>query len=148
LKLSKLFPNNSVFSDFNKSGTSLPDKEIDVDAISGAFMLVKRKAIEDVGLLDEGYFLHCEDLDWCMRFKMAGYRILFVPNIVINHAKGGCSGNRPIFVEWHKHKGMLRFYRKFFLNSYPIFLYPMVVVATWTRFLLKVLYIGLRPNVR
>lgn len=111
-----------------------------MEAISGAFMLVKRSSLETVGPLDTGYFLHCEDLDWCMRFKQAGYLILFVPDVVITHVKGGCSVNRPVFVEWHKHKGMVRFYRKFFQKRYPSVLLFLVYVAVWIRFLLKSSY--------
>ena len=77
-------------------------------------MLVTREAMQEVGEWDEGYFLHCEDLDWCMRFRQKGWKILFVPSSRIEHALGVCSKSRPIFVEWHKHKGMMRFYRKFF----------------------------------
>ncbi|MDQ6962506.1 MAG: glycosyltransferase family 2 protein, partial [Mariprofundaceae bacterium] len=112
----------------------LPEKAIDIEAISGAFMLVKREALEDVGAMDEGYFLHCEDLDWCMRFRQKNWNILFVPDIEITHAKGVCSEGRPIRVEWHKHKGMVRFYRKFFRHQYPMVFMWLVVTAVWARF--------------
>ena len=58
-----------LFYDFHLHKQPLPDSPIEVEAISGACMLVKRDVMEDVGLWDEGYFLHCEDLDWCMRFR-------------------------------------------------------------------------------
>jgi len=112
----------------------LPDMPQPVEAISGAFMLVRREALEEVGLLDEGYFLHCEDLDWCMRFRQKGWQILFVPDVEISHAKGVCSVNRPVRVEWHKHKGMIRFYRKFFRHQYPLPLMVLVIAAVWMRF--------------
>ena len=140
VKFSRLFPEQPVFQDFNMLGTELPETAIEVEAISGAFMLTKRGALEIVGPLDPGYFLHCEDLDWCMRFKKAGYAILFVPDVVITHVKGGCSFNRPIFIEWHKHKGMVRFYRKFFQKRYPGILLLMVYVAVWVRFLMRAAY--------
>ena len=54
-----------------------------------------------------------------MRFRKKGWRILFVPDAPVVHYKGICSRSRPIFVEWHKHKGMMRFYRKFFRHEYP-----------------------------
>jgi len=88
-----------------------------------------------VGLLDEAYFLHCEDLDWFMRFRQQGWRVLFVPDVSIVHAKGVCSSSRPVRVEWHKHKGMLRFYRKFFRHQYPLPLMVLVFVMVWIRFL-------------
>ena len=58
-----------LFYDFHLHKQPLPDAPVEVEAISGALMLVRREAMADVGPWDEGYFLHCEDLDWCMRFQ-------------------------------------------------------------------------------
>ncbi len=82
-------------------------------------MFVRRKALEEIGPLDEGYFMHCEDLDWCMRFRQAGWEILFVPDTSVLHVKGVCGSSRPVRVEYYKHRGMIRFYRKFFRHQYP-----------------------------
>lgn len=136
-RLSTLFP--SLLSDFLLHKEPLPSAPTVVEAISGACMLVKREAIESVGLWDEDYFLHCEDLDWCMRFHQAGWRVLFVPDARVMHVFGGCSRDRPYFVEWHKHLGFLRFYRKFFRGKYPAILWISVVMGVWFRFSLVVL---------
>ncbi|WP_309109591.1 glycosyltransferase family 2 protein [Pseudomonas brassicacearum] len=136
-RLSALFP--SILSDFLLHKEPLPRTPVVVEAISGACMLVKREAIESVGLWDEDYFLHCEDLDWCMRFHQAGWRVLFVPDARVMHVFGGCSRHRPYFVEWHKHLGFLRFYRKFFRRKYPLALWFSVVIGVWIRFGLMVL---------
>ena len=87
-----------------------------------------------MGLWDEDYFLHVEDLDWCQRFRLAGFRILFVPDAVIIHHKGSCSQSRPVWVEWHKHRGMLKFYRKFLSKNYPGPLMWLVTLGIWLRF--------------
>jgi hypothetical protein len=68
--------------------------------------------------MDEGYFLHCEDLDWCMRFQQSGRRVLFVPTTSAVHHKGTSSRGRPLRVLWHMHRGMVRYYRKFFRREY------------------------------
>lgn len=120
--------------DFNLHRQPLPDRPIDVEAISGACMVVKRAALDDVGLWDEGYFLHCEDLDWCMRFRLRYWRVVFVPDAVIRHAKGVSSRGRALFVEWHKHRGMWRFYRKFFRDSYPASMMVLVALGVALRF--------------
>ena len=125
-----------LFYDFHLYKQELPKESFAVEAISGACMLVKRSAILDVGLWDETYFLHCEDLDWCMRFCKKGWKIFFVPTAIITHEAGGCSHSRPIFVEWHKHKGMTRFYLKFFRHQYPGLLMSLVAVGVWFRFCL------------
>ncbi len=130
-----------LFFDFHLHKQKLPDHAIEVEAISGACMMVSRKAMEDVGEWDEGYFLHCEDLDWCMRFRQRGWKILFVPSAQITHVLGVCSRSRPVFVQWHKHKGMMRFYRKFFQHQYPSFLMGLVSMGVWLRFGLLATYI-------
>lgn len=133
-----------LFFDFNLHKQELPVQAIEVEALSGACMLVKRKAIEDVGLWDEGYFLHCEDLDWCMRFRLKGWKVIFVPTAKIVHEQGACGRSRPIFVEWHKHKGMLRFYRKFFRHQYPGVLMVLVGAGVWLRFLSLASYYAIK----
>jgi GT2 family glycosyltransferase len=124
----------TLFFDFHLHKQPLPDRPIAVEAISGACMLVSREAVQQVGLWDDAYFLHCEDLDWCMRFRQKGWKILFVPAAKMSHALGVCGSSRPIFVEWHKHRGMMRFYRKFFRHQYPFLLMGLVAVGVWLRF--------------
>ena len=123
-----------LFFDFYLHKQPLPDHAIEVEAISGACMMVRREAIQDVGELDEKYFLHCEDLDWCLRFRKKGWKILFVPSAKITHALGACGKRCPIFVEWHKHKGMMRFYQKFYRHQYPGVLMALVAIGVWLRF--------------
>ncbi len=130
----------SLFFDFNLHKQPLPKQPIEVEAISGALMLVRREAMNQVGLWDEKYFLHCEDLDWCMRFRQKGWKILFVPDAPVVHHQGACSRTRPIFVEWHKHKGMNRFYNKFFRHQYPGFLMWLVAIGVWFRFATVAVY--------
>jgi GT2 family glycosyltransferase len=127
-----------LFFDFYLHKQPLPEQPIEVEAISGACMMVRREALDDVGLLDEGYFMHCEDLDWCMRFRQKGWKILFAPSARVMHYLGVCSKSRPIFVEWHKHKGMQRFYKKFFQYQYPGPFMWLVAIGVWFRFLLLV----------
>lgn len=141
-RLGRWFP--SLCSDFLLYQEPLPNHPIAVEAISGACMLVKREALEDVGLWDESYFLHCEDLDWCMRFQQKQWHIVFVPDARVIHSWGACSRSRPFFVEWHKHHGMLRFYRKFFRSQYPSALWFFVVVGVWLRFGLVSTYFAVK----
>ena len=129
-----------LFFDFNLHKQPLPGQPIEVEAISGACMFVKREAFDDIGLWDEDYFLHCEDLDWCMRFRQKGWKIFFVPDAKVVHFQGACSRSRPVFVEWHKHKGMMHFYGKFFKHQYPGPLMWLVGMGVWMRFLLIASY--------
>lgn len=136
--LEKFWP--QLFFDFHLDQKPLPKIPIEVEAISGALMLVRHNAIETVGNWDKGYFLHCEDLDWCMRFRLKGWKIFFVPNAPVIHYRGTCSHARPFFVTWHKHKGMLRFYQKFFRHKYPKILMICVTCGIWLRFAATVLF--------
>ncbi|MFZ5907485.1 MAG: glycosyltransferase family 2 protein [Nitrospirota bacterium] len=141
-RLAAIFP--GLMADFQLHEEPLPAAPVIVEAISGACMLVRREAMEDVGLWDEGYFLHCEDLDWCMRFHQKGWQVVFVPDARVFHAWRACSRSRPIFVEWHKHKGMLRFYRKFFRQQYHGLLWVLVLVGVWVRFPIMAGYYSFR----
>lgn len=123
-----------LLSDFCLHREPLPERPVEVEAISGALTLVSREAFDDAGPWDEGFFLHCEDLDLCVRFRAAGWRILFVPDAVAVHHRGMCGRSRPLAVEWHKHRGMIRFYRKHFRQSYPAGLFGLVVAGVWLRF--------------
>lgn len=120
---------------FDMTGSSLPQGPVPVDAISGAFMLVRGTALDRVGPMDEGYFLHCEDLDWCRRFRDAGFTVLFVPNVEIIHHQGVSSRERPVRVEWHKHRGMVRYFRKFYRANHSRLFGWGIEGAVWTRFL-------------
>jgi GT2 family glycosyltransferase len=133
-----------LFADFNLHKQPLPDKPVELEAISGACMMLKHSSMRDVGPWDENYFLHCEDLDLCMRYRRRGWSILFVPAARIIHHRGACSRSRPVFVEWHKHHGMLRFYRKFFRHQYPGGLMWLVTFGVWARFCAVIAYIGMR----
>lgn len=135
--LEKYWPH--LFFDFHLNKQPLPQIPTEVEAISGALMLVRRQAIDDVGPWDEQYFLHCEDLDWCMRFQQKKWKIVFVPDAPVVHFQGTCSRSRPFFVAWHKHKGMLRFYRKFFRQQYPSVLMGLITLSVWLRFSATVL---------
>ena len=90
------------------------DEPGEVDAVNGAFMLCRAEAIREVGLLDEGYWLYMEDLDWCHRFWDAGWKVFYEPAGVALHVKGASSGGRRRpRQEIAFHRGMARFYRRF-----------------------------------
>jgi GT2 family glycosyltransferase len=121
---------------FDLTGTPLPDQPVPVEAISGACLLIRRELFEQLGGWDAGYFLHCEDLDLCMRVKRVGRLTLFVPDVTVSHAQGASSKRRPVFVLWHKHRGMWRYYSKFQRTAAPMWLTALVAFGIGARFLL------------
>lgn len=99
------------------------DEAGEVDAVNGAYMMVRHEALADVGPLDEGYWLYMEDLDWCRRFWQKGWRVFYDPSGTVIHVKGGSSGKRRGYrQEIAFHRGMGRFYRRFEAEDSPALL--------------------------
>ncbi len=119
-----------------RGASQRPDTAEDVDAISGAFMLVRREALEAVGPLDEAYWMYSEDLDWCARFRKAGWRVFYWPSSVVLHVKGGSGGHRSFRTNLAFHRGMIRFHR-IHGNSTPLGTL-VVALAVWLRMLCSV----------
>lgn len=86
LGFERLFPHTKLFSQYHQGYKDMT-KEHTVDCISGAFFLLRKKIIEEVGLLDESYFMYGEDIDWCYRIRQAGYTIGYYPFVSILHRK-------------------------------------------------------------
>ena len=114
----------------------MPATCVPVEAVSGALMLLPKAVFEAVGGFDEGYFLHCEDLDLCRRVRDAGHAVLLAGGVRVLHAKGGSSRRRPLFVSWHKHRGMWRWFRRFDPAARHPLLVPLVWVGLWAHFAL------------
>lgn len=97
---------------FNHTGRPLPVEAQSVDAISGSCMLLNRQAYNEIDGFDERFFLHFEDLDYCVRLHLASWSVVFVPFIHIQHLQGVSSAREPLKVIIYKHKSMLRFFYK------------------------------------
>lgn len=110
-----------------------------VDAISGALMLMPRLLFERLGGFDTGYVLHCEDLDLCRRVLDSGHRVAIANDVRVPHHKGTSSRRRPVWVEWQKHRGMLRYFRKFDAAASPPWLRALVPAGIAMRFPLAAL---------
>lgn len=85
--LYKLFPKNKFFGRQAMSWWNRDDVR-EVDAVTGCCMLVRKEAIDDVGMMDESFFMYAEETDWCYRFKKAGWKIMFTPTADIIHLGG------------------------------------------------------------
>jgi GT2 family glycosyltransferase len=111
--LLRIFPRSGIFA---KATLGSWDRttERDVDVVSGMFMLVRREAINDVGLMDEDYFVYGEETDWCFRFWRAGWRCVFTPFPKIIHLDGGSKSTSQLEVRMfvQLQKSLLLFYSK------------------------------------
>ncbi len=138
LQLHRLMPRHPRFRSFNRHLEPLPEEPEVVPAVSGACMLMRRKALSEAGQLDDGYFLHFEDLDLCLRFEQAGWKVLFAPAAVVEHTPGVCSVGRPVRVSYAKHRSLIRFLRKHFAGYYPSSFMALVSTLVMMRFVLMI----------
>jgi GT2 family glycosyltransferase len=115
--LNKLFPRSPRFGRYNMTFLD-EDQQADVDSCVGACMLVRAEAIQKAGLLDEQFFMYGEDLDWCLRIKQHGYRVIYYPSVVVHHVKRAASrASRKAQYEFQR--AMWLFYRKHYRASTP-----------------------------
>ncbi|HWA07628.1 MAG TPA: glycosyltransferase [Ignavibacteria bacterium] len=156
LGLSRIFPKSKLFGKYNL--TYLDENETyEVDAIVGAYMLIKKDVYEKVKGFDEDYFMYGEDLDLCFRIKKAGYRIFYYPKTSIIHYKGESTkkssisyvnnfyGAMQVFVKKNLYtsfwlmnllirmtilyRALLSYITRFFSNNYPVLLDLSFIVA-------------------
>ncbi|MDQ7029450.1 MAG: glycosyltransferase family 2 protein [Ardenticatenia bacterium] len=116
--LSRLFPRSRRFGRYNLTYID-PDVTIEVDSVVGAFMMVRREAVCDVGLLDEGFFMYGEDLDWAYRIKQAGWQIWYYPEVTVLHYKGASSRQRSVESIRAFYDAMRRFHHKHYRAQTP-----------------------------
>jgi N-acetylglucosaminyl-diphospho-decaprenol L-rhamnosyltransferase len=105
-----------------------------VPAISGALMFLPRSLLERIEGFDQGYRLHAEDLDLSRRAREAGAFVAVANAVRVVHVRGVSSRSRPIFVEWHKHRGFARYFRKFEAPHRGVFVGMCVYAMIWARF--------------
>lgn len=109
--MTRLFPRNRYSAEYLMTDTN-HDETMDVDWVSGACMMVRRETMDAVGLLDEGFFMYAEDVDWCYRMKQAGWRVCYLPQAEVRHHIGRSTRNVPYRMTYERHRSMWRFYRK------------------------------------
>jgi GT2 family glycosyltransferase len=130
--LSRLFPHNKRFGRYNMTYLD-PDEPTEVDAISGACMLVRREAIEQAGLLDERFFMYGEDLDWAYRIKAQGWRIRYNPAVTVVHFKGEASRQASERATVAFYRAMHLFYAKHYRGASPLGLDWLIVASIYGR---------------
>lgn len=109
-----------------------------VPAISGAVMLMPRALFDRIGGWDAGYRLHAEDLDLCRRVRGAGGVVAIANDLQVLHVRGVSSRSRPFFVEWHKHRGLWRYFQRFEARQRSLPVRVAVWGAIWAHALLQV----------
>jgi GT2 family glycosyltransferase len=111
LALDTLLPTARIFSGYSLRHWR-QDEPRRVDILTGCFWLAPRPAVQQVGLLDEGFFMYGEDMDWCKRFGKAGWDVAFVPAAEAIHYGGASSANAPVRFYIERYRADLRYWRK------------------------------------
>lgn len=122
----------------NYHRTPMPTETHDVHAISGACMCVRKADYEALGGMDEGFFLHVEDLDFCMRVAKSGKRIICVPAVKVAHLLSTSNASSKQ-VEAHKARGFVRYFSKHFKETHWNTLLPALKAAIWARYYVRLL---------
>jgi GT2 family glycosyltransferase/nucleoside-diphosphate-sugar epimerase len=117
----------------------------EVPAISGAFMMLKRELYHAVGGMDETYFLHVEDLDFCLAIRNAGGKILHVPDVKVTHYRSTSKVSEG-FIERHKTRSFIYYFNKHFAWQYPKGFSQVMATAIYARYVVRMLIRRFSPE--
>ena len=130
--LGKLFPKNRYVREYLMTDWA-HDRIADVDWLSGSALMARRSMIDQIGLLDERFFMYCEDVDWCKRAHLAGWRVVYLPTTTVSHRIGAASDRNAVEMIREHHRSMLRYFLKYNARGPRVLLTPLVLVALWIR---------------
>lgn len=141
--LAKRFPGSRVTAGYNLTYLD-PDECHPLDAVVGAFMFIRREALDQAGTLDDTYFMYGEDLDLCYRIKQAGWQVWYWPSVAVRHLKGESSRQRPGRMTFEFFRSMHLFFVKHQAPRYPKILNVIVILAIWMFFVAAMLRVRVR----
>jgi N-acetylglucosaminyl-diphospho-decaprenol L-rhamnosyltransferase len=127
--LTRLFPKNLLVRRLFPAAEKLSGPTA-VDWIAGTCMAVRRRTLEEIGGMDERFFMYFEDADLCRRAREAGWLVYYLPNIEVLHHSGASSGDRPRAI-WNLHKSAFLYHRKHGPHG-PLGLYSLLTLAGLT----------------
>ena len=118
--LSRLFPKHPLMARYHLTHLD-PEQTAEIEVLSGSCMMVRKAAMDQVGLLDEDYFMYGEDIDWCYRFHQAGWKIYYLPTTAIIHFRGESGRGTPLKILYRKSRAMSIFVNKHMARRYRFF---------------------------
>lgn len=130
--LSRLFPRSKWFGRYNLTYLD-PDQTTEVEALSGSFMVVRRQVVDQVGLLDEAFFLYGEDLDWCYRMHQEGWKIVYLPETQIIHYKGRSALEASFDTHRIFYEAMRLFVKKHYKKRWSFLPQWLLMLGIWIR---------------
>jgi N-acetylglucosaminyl-diphospho-decaprenol L-rhamnosyltransferase len=127
--LTRLFPKNTLVKRLFPAAEKLTGPTA-VDWIAGTCMAVRRRTLEEIGGMDERFFMYFEDADLCRRAREAGWLVYYLPQVEVFHHSGASSGNRSRAI-WNLHKSAFLYHRKHGSHG-PVGLYSLLTLAGLT----------------
>lgn len=145
--LNKIFPSHDFLS--SDQMFYFPHDDIrSVDVLAGCFLVVRRDAMDKVGLFDERFFIYAEDIDWCKRFRNAGWEIVFNPEAEAIHYGGGSSSNAPLRFSLEQERATLQYWKKHHGSVAILILLIILFFKHFTRLLWCVVQYAIKPSQR
>ena len=84
----------------------------EVEILPGAFILMRKKVLDEIGLMDESFFMYAEDMDWCKRFWNKGWKVVFFPDALALHHHGASSSRQPLRFHLEQQLSSMKYWRK------------------------------------
>jgi GT2 family glycosyltransferase len=136
LVLDRIFPDWQIFSGFEVPYSSY-DKYMEAEVLSGCFCVARKKAVDEVGGMDERFFFYAEDIDWCKRFRDAGWKLMFVPEATATHFGGGSTANAPFRYSIEILRATLKYWRKHHGIAGQIICYLLILSHHGSRLMIR-----------
>jgi len=130
IALSRLFPGSRFFGAYRMTWFDYAHVA-EVDQPMGTFLLIRRAAMDQVGLLDEAFPIFFNEVDWCLRCKRAGWKIYFTPEVEIVHYGGASTVQVGAAMAWESRRGLLGFYAKHYRAPWFWPLRALIAAASW-----------------
>ncbi len=145
--LSFLFPKHPRFGRYNLTYID-EDETIEVDSVVGAFMMIRRAALNDAGVLDDTFFMYGEDLDLAYRIKAAGWKIWYNADVTVLHYKGASSKQRSTQSIINFYDAMRIFHQKHYADTLPMVINWIIEASIWGLCRVNLVRNAFRPRER
>ncbi len=143
--LTRLFPHNRFSRRYLTSRSFTSNEPFEVDWVSGACLMVRKDILDDVGFLDEGFFMYWEDADLCYRIKQLGWKVYCVPEAMVIHYEGKSSPKKSSRLIIEFNKGVYRYYRKHHIRSFFEIMNFVAIVSLTVRALALIAVNAFKP---
>ena len=136
LVLDRIFPYWQILSGFEVPHRNHA-KRMEAEVLSGCFCVARKNAVENVGGMDEQFFFYAEDIDWCKRFRNAGWKVMYVPEATATHFGGASTSNAPLHYSIEILRATLKYWRKHHGITGQIICYLLIVTHHGSRLLTR-----------